>query len=190
MSWLWPGSGRAATWRSCETHVLQRANHPSCLLHPCGGHTGGMSANRRYMPYPPEAVFAVLSDGDRYAGWVVGAHTTAETDPRWPGAGSSFAHQQGARFLHITDETTVRAIDPPLFIEMDAKVRWLLVARVSLSISLVARGSLVVMEETIVGGALRPFADILNPLLHRRNAKALERLERLAAEETAGQRAA
>jgi hypothetical protein len=43
----------------------------------------------------------------------------------------------------------------------------------------------VVMEETIVGGALRPFADILNPLLHPRNAKALERLERLAAEEAA-----
>jgi hypothetical protein len=64
---------------------------------------------------------------------------------------------------------------------MDGKVRRLLVARVSLSISLVARGSLVVMEETIVGGALRPFADLLNPLLHRRNAKALERLERLAA---------
>jgi hypothetical protein len=63
---------------------------------------------------------------------------------------------------------------------MDAKVRWLLVSFDQLG----RGGSLVVMEETIVGGALRPFANIRNPLLHGRNAKALERLERLAAEET------
>jgi hypothetical protein len=60
-----------------------------------GTHCGHVSEPPVYA-LPPEAVFAVLSDGDRYAGWVVGAHTTAGTDPRWPGAGSSFAHR--ARF--------------------------------------------------------------------------------------------
>jgi len=141
-----------------------------------------MSANIRFMPFPPEAIFGILADADRYAGWVVGARASTETDPRWPEPGSSFHHQQGVGPVHLTDTTTVTAVEPPSRIEMEARVRPVVVAQVALTIAPAAGGSLVRMEETIAGGMAKPFAALLDPLVHHRNARGLRRLEMLAAE--------
>lgn len=141
-----------------------------------------MSANIRFMPFPPEAIFAILADADRYADWVVGAKASAETDQRWPEPGSIFHHQQGVGPVHVTDTTTVMHVEPPLRIEMEARVRPMVVAHVSLTIAPAAGGSLVRMQETIAGGMAKPFAALLDPLVHRRNARGLRRLEMLAAE--------
>jgi uncharacterized protein YndB with AHSA1/START domain len=140
-----------------------------------------MSANTRFMPFPPEAIFAILADADLYREWVVGATATFETDPRWPEMGSSFVHQQGFGRLHLTDTTTVTKVDPPTRIEMEARAQPLVIASVAMTLAKVADGSLVRMEETITGGLLRPLADVLDRLVHHRNARALERLEKLTA---------
>jgi uncharacterized protein YndB with AHSA1/START domain len=136
----------------------------------------------RFIPYPPDAVFAILADGDLYAEWVVGARRSAEVDPRWPQPGSTLLHQQGVGPLHVTDTTTVLRAVPPTLLELEARVRPLVTARVEIAIVPVARGSLLRMDETVVGGALRPLAPVLDVGLHRRNAHALNRLERLVAE--------
>jgi hypothetical protein len=141
-----------------------------------------MSSNTRFMPYPPDAIFAVLADGDRYADWVVGTRRSAGVDPRWPQPGSSLLHQQGIGPLRLTDTTTVVSVESPRLLELEARVRPLVVAHVSISIAPLAGGGLVRIEETIVGGALEPMSDLLDRALHRRNAKALERLERAVAE--------
>jgi uncharacterized protein YndB with AHSA1/START domain len=145
-----------------------------------------MSRNRRFMPYQASEVFAVLADGDLYGRWVVGARRTVEADPRWPQPGSTLLHQQGVGPLRITDTTTVIRVEPPTSLELEARVRPLITARVVVSIAPVARGSLVQMEETVVGGALRPLSTVLDVGLHRRNAHALRRLEEVVAERARG----
>jgi anti-anti-sigma regulatory factor len=97
------------------------------------GHTAGMSANRRYMPYPQKRCsrFSQMVIGMPVGWWVRIRPLGQIHGGRGPAVVSPTSRALGS---------TVRAIDPPLFIEMDGKVRRLLVARVSLSISLVARG--------------------------------------------------
>src|SRR5205085_11579519 len=67
---------------------------------PLRGHWGTVATNLRLVPYTQDQVFAVLSDPERYAGWVVGATKTRTIDRAWPQPGSRFAHRQGAGPLH------------------------------------------------------------------------------------------
>jgi hypothetical protein len=138
-----------------------------------------MASNTRFMPYPADAIFAVLADGEAYAEWVVGAQRSAQIDPGWPQPGSTLLHQQGVGPLHLADTTTVLKAEPPSLLRLEARVRPLVIAHVTISLVPVARGALVRMEETVVGGILQPVSSVLDLALHHRNARGLERLERL-----------
>jgi uncharacterized protein YndB with AHSA1/START domain len=46
-----------------------------------------MISTSRPIEATTEQVWAVLSDGWLYAGWVVGASRIREVDPRWPAVG-------------------------------------------------------------------------------------------------------
>jgi uncharacterized protein YndB with AHSA1/START domain len=131
-------------------------------------------------------VFAVLSDPERYAGWVVGAKKTRTIDPEWPQPGSRFSHQQGAGPLHIEDITVVRELDPPNRIVLEAKIRPLLTAQVTLTLDPLSRGTLITMEEVPIGGPVSRLGHLLNGPLHLRNSRALRRLEDQLAEVEAG----
>ena len=127
-------------------------------------------------------MFAVLSDPERYAGWVVGAKKTRTIDPEWPRPGSRFAHQQGAGPLHIEDVTVVRELDAPDRIVLEAKIRPLLTAQVTLTLDPLSRGTLVTMEEVPIGGPVSRLGRLLEGPLHMRNRRALRRLEGQLAE--------
>ena len=141
-----------------------------------------LARNHRLIGFPPEDVFAVLEDPERYGEWVVGARRTAHTDPRWPEPGSRFSHQQGIGPLHVEDVTTVRTIERGRKIELEALVRPFITARVVITVEPVAGASLVTMEEEPTGGLLRPLTPFANWLLRRRNREALRRLELNVAE--------
>jgi uncharacterized protein YndB with AHSA1/START domain len=139
-----------------------------------------MSVNELVIEAPPDEVFAVLADPDLYAEWVVGAHDSRETDPRWPQPGAVFHHEQGIAPLTITDTTSVVSVDPPRRFVLEARVRPLVVALVDVTVEEHPSGSFVRMEERVVGGLLRSVPrGLVDRLLHRRNDRSLRRLRKL-----------
>lgn len=56
---------------------------------------------------PPEAVWAVLSDGWLYANWVVGASRIRDVEHDWPATGSRIHHSVGLWPLLLDDHTKV-----------------------------------------------------------------------------------
>jgi uncharacterized protein YndB with AHSA1/START domain len=141
-----------------------------------------MALNHRFVPHSPEDVYRVLSEPELYDRWVVGAAHSQRLDDAWPEPGSTLRHEQGAGPLRITDVTTVRSADPPTSMVLDAHVRPFLTARVTLTLRAVDGGTVVWMREELVDGPLRHASRLADIVLVRRNAKTLERLERLAAE--------
>ncbi|MDX6532757.1 MAG: hypothetical protein QOF68_501 [Gaiellales bacterium] len=140
-----------------------------------------MSVNEVVIEASPSEVFEVLSTAELYADWVVGAHESQETDPRWPQPGSVFHHKQGFPPLTITDTTSVVSVDPPRRFVLEARVRPLVVALVDISLEEHPSGCLVRMEERVVGGLMRYMPrSLVERLLHRRNDESLSRLREIA----------
>jgi uncharacterized protein YndB with AHSA1/START domain len=134
---------------------------------------------------PPERAFAVLSAPRTYGFWVVGSRAIHDADPRWPAPGATFHHSQGRWPFVIHDTTSVIACDPPRRLELEARVRPLLVSRVVFTLEPDGAGTLVRMEEQPTGGLLElPTRLPPSPqLLEARNLETLRRLRWLAESE-------
>jgi hypothetical protein len=145
-----------------------------------------VATNLRFVPYTQDQVFAVLSTPERYAGWVVGAKKTGVIDPDWPQPGSRFAHQQGAGPLRLNDITVVQALDAPNRIVLEAKIRPLLTAQITLTLDPQPGGTLITMDEVPIGGPVSRLGHLLDAPLRVRNSRALRRLEEQVAEADAG----
>jgi uncharacterized protein YndB with AHSA1/START domain len=131
---------------------------------------------------PPERVFEVLSDPASYSHWVVGSRSVGGHDRDFPARGSAFDHTQGMWPLIVADETEVVDSDPPRRLELMAKVRPFLVARVILELEPEAGGTRVRIDERAEGGLFGPFLR-LPPgpqLIQLRNLEGLRRLRELA----------
>lgn len=131
---------------------------------------------------PPERAYQVLSEPRRYAFWVTGARDVEDADGDWPEVGAEFRHRQGVWPLHIRDTTQVLAAEPSRRLELEVRVRPLLVARVVLTLRPEGDGTRVTMEEVptggLAGGLMRrpPFARFIRA----RNAESLRRLRTIA----------
>jgi uncharacterized protein YndB with AHSA1/START domain len=140
-----------------------------------------MARTERLIPASPERVFAVLSDPDAYADWVVGSDAVRDADPDWPAVGARFHHRVGIGPLKVDDHTEVLAMEPARRLELHAKARPLGTAKVALDLERRGGGTLVTMVED---GGDRLTRLLFNPLTHflvrRRNDESLRRLERLA----------
>ena len=132
----------------------------------------------RYIDAPPERVWVELSQPRTYAHWVVGSRSIESWDPEFPAPGTKFDHTQGKAPLVIRDETVVVDADPPRRIELLAKARPLLVARVILELQPAGRGSDVTMEERAESGLMAPLLRLApgHKLVQARNKEALRRL--------------
>jgi uncharacterized protein YndB with AHSA1/START domain len=133
---------------------------------------------QRHILATPEQVWAELSKPPTYAHWVVGSRTIESWDPEFPAAGSKFNHTQGKAPLVIRDETNVVAADPPRRIELLAKARPLLIARVIIELRPAGDGTEVTMEELAEGGLMAPLIRLPpgQKLTQARNKEALRRL--------------
>jgi uncharacterized protein YndB with AHSA1/START domain len=135
-----------------------------------------------YIDAPPTRVWAELAEPKTYAHWVVGSRTIESWDAGFPAPGTRFEHTQGKAPLVIRDVTEVLSADPPHRIELLAKARPVLVARVIVELRPAGRGTDVTMEELPVSGPLalllrtRPGAALIKP----RNKEALRRLKERA----------
>jgi hypothetical protein len=126
---------------------------------------------------PPDAVFDVLSDGHLYAEWVVGAHHSCPVDPRWPEPGATLVHRSGIPPVTLQDTTSVISADRPGRMRLEARVRPLVIATVDLTIEPHVDGSIVGMEERVVGGLARYAPSWVNhAAFRRRNQASLSRL--------------
>ncbi|HYD08570.1 MAG TPA: SRPBCC family protein [Acidimicrobiales bacterium] len=131
---------------------------------------------------PPEAVFAVLSDGWRYADWVVGAKTIRNVDADWPTPGAKFHHKVGFGPIEIKDSSTLEAIDPPRSMTLNVRARPAGVARVHITLEPDGEGgtNIELDEHPIAGIAKLTDNPIQRTLLRGRNLEALRRLKNLA----------
>ena len=139
-----------------------------------------MATNTREMPVPPERVWAVLADPEKYHEWVVGAKEVRSSEGDWPAKGARFHHTVGIWPLHIRDQTSVMESDRPTSLVLQAKVRPFGFARIDLELSPSARGTQVAMtEEPSAPFVARIARRLFDPVIYVRNGEALRRLEKL-----------
>jgi hypothetical protein len=130
----------------------------------------------------PEDVFAELADGWSFATWVVGAARIREVDSTWPEEGSAIHHSVGAWPMLLDDTTTVRTLDRPHSLTLQARAWPTGEAEVTLLCeSDGPSATRVTMLEHITSGPAKLLPRILlDPVLGARNLEALRRLAFLA----------
>jgi uncharacterized protein YndB with AHSA1/START domain len=142
------------------------------------GYTPLVATNTREMPAPPEQVWAVLADPEKYGKWVVGAKEVRSSEGNWPAKGARFHHTVGIWPLHIRDHTSVMESDRPHRLVLQAKVRPIGFARIELELSASAGGTQVAMtEEPSAPYLARMARRLFDPVIYLRNGEALRRLE-------------
>lgn len=133
------------------------------------------------VPAPPEAVFAVLTDGWNYPAWVVGASHIREVDDGWPAKGSRIHHSIGPWPLVIQDATEVLRTDPPRLFVLEARMWPLGKARVRFELTGDERATTIRMFEVATRGPLSALpVSVQSRLIAPRNRESLRRLARLA----------
>jgi uncharacterized protein YndB with AHSA1/START domain len=126
----------------------------------------------------PEDVFAIFADGSTYSEWVVGAQRIRDVDETWPAPGARLHHSVGVGPITLDDITEVTECEAPYRLVLEAKVRPTGTARVVLQVTIDGSGTRVQMEEAPVGGPARFLPSwIADPLIDRRNDRALARLK-------------
>ena len=130
----------------------------------------------------PAAVWAVLADGFRYPGWVVGTSHMRAVDDSSPDREARLHHASGAWPFLVEDVTEVESSQPRRSLVLLAKVRPLGEARVSVRLAEEGSGCRITMTEDAVSPAARSLvpAWVRHHFLAARNTESLRRLAALA----------
>jgi uncharacterized protein YndB with AHSA1/START domain len=140
-----------------------------------------MARNVTTFPVPIDQVFAVLSDPESYAYWVVGSDSIRAADPSWPAVGAKLHHRIGAGPFKLNDDTEVLEVTAPVHLVLQARARPFGTARVTLDLVDLGDGTQVTMLEGPGDSVSRVlFNPVADALLRRRNDEALRRLGELA----------
>lgn len=140
-----------------------------------------MSVNVTIIPARIDDVFAVLSDPQSYAYWVVGSDRIRDADASWPAVGAKLHHRVGAGPFKLNDNTEVLEVTAPMRLVLQARTRPFGTARVTLDLLDLGDRTRVTMGEGPGDRFSRLlFNPIANALLRRRNDVALRRLDELA----------
>ena len=128
---------------------------------------------------PPDAVYAVLADGRRYAEWVVGAKRIRDVDPSWPKPGSRFHHVVGFGPVEIKDHSEVLEVEPDKRLVLRVRARPAGSAKVELDLVPRGDGTEVRMNEYPTSGLAKTIDNpVFEATLKARNLEALRRLKR------------
>ena len=100
----------------------------------------------------PEQVFAVLTDANAYAEWVVGAKQVRAVDEAWPAPGSAFHHSLGAGPATLNDSTTVAELDAPRRLVLCGRARPLATMAIVLDVHRFGDGTEVTITEQAAAG--------------------------------------
>lgn len=137
-------------------------------------------------------VWAVLADGWRYPGWVVGASRMRAVEVNYPAVGSALHHSVGNWPALLDDETRVVDCEEGYRLVLEAKTRPVGTARVTMTLADGPHGgTLMEMEEDVSVGPARLLPRPLRQaLIVRRNTESLRRLALLAERATSPQSSA
>jgi uncharacterized protein YndB with AHSA1/START domain len=136
---------------------------------------------QRRIDAAPRDVFAVLTDGWSYAGWVVGASTIRSVDKGFPLPGNRIHHSVGSWPVLLHDTTQVLEFEPDRRLKLEARGWPLGQATVEFTVEPVEGGSLVRMAEDASQGPgkLAPLP-LRRLAIMPRNRETLRRLSYLA----------
>jgi uncharacterized protein YndB with AHSA1/START domain len=135
----------------------------------------------KHIAAAPERVWAELSDGWMFTGWVVGATHIRGVDEGWPEPGTRLHHQVGAWPLVLSDTTQVLECEEPSRLVLQARAWPVGEARVVLTLEADGDGTLVRMAERPTHGLAKALhTPLQDALLRRRNTESLERLACIA----------
>ncbi|MFF9063377.1 SRPBCC family protein [Streptomyces sp. NPDC101213] len=130
-----------------------------------------MAVRHRLIKTSPRRVWTVLSDGDRYADWVVG---TAESTPvrgQWPQVGAEIGYEVRIGPVRLGNRTVVRRCEEGTALELEARAGALGTARIAIELRPWGEHCLVIVDEHPlqgVGGALHNVGvEALIQLRHR-----------------------
>lgn len=144
-----------------------------------------MSYTTGFARAPIEAVFGLLAHPKRYEQFVVGNSTIRRFDPVWPAEGTTFHHTLGVKPFVIKDKTISLATDHATYLVMETRMSVLGASITSFQLTPVANGTQIDLYEEAIRG---PFAWLwsrpVDALLRGRNRRLLDRLTRLAEDET------
>lgn len=139
----------------------------------------GMREITTELPVPVEAAWAVIADPDTYPRWLVGAVEILSVDNAWPAPGASFRHRVGlAGPLTTQDSTTVKSIEAPHRLVLEARARPFGRAHVEIDVRSSRTGCEIAMREGILAPLTR-LTPLLQPLIVARNQKSLRLLREL-----------
>ncbi len=129
---------------------------------------------------PPEQVFAILADANRYADFVVGSRHIRDADLGWPDAGSTFHHSLGWGVTLIRDSTSVVESEPPTRLVLHTGMGRFGAARTEFRLEPLGDRTRVEVEEIPSEGlvALPGIASLVAGLIWIRNKETLRRLQK------------
>lgn len=119
------------------------------------------TAARKYTRATPAQVWAVLSDGYRYADWVHGTKEIRDVDAGWPNEGTCLHYTAGVGPLTHKGETTVRDSQTLRHLELEVHAWPAGTVRVDIVIEQSGGGSIVTLDEYPLRG---PAKLLHNPL--------------------------
>ncbi|MEU4505642.1 SRPBCC family protein [Streptomyces sp. NPDC024089] len=143
-----------------------------------------MAVRHKLIAREPSVLWAVLEDESRYADWVVGTLDSAPGSGRWPEVGSSIEYTVRVGPKEFHGHTTVRRLDAPHALELEAHGGPLGTARIAFDIRPWGDKTLVILDEHPLrglGGSLHntvvdAFAQLRHRSMLRRLAEVVEGL--------------
>ncbi|KQZ19874.1 SRPBCC family protein [Streptomyces clavifer] len=106
-----------------------------------------MAVRHKLVRRSTDAVWAVLSDGERYDRWVVGTAESHPAEGRWPEVGSTIAYRVRIGPFELDNETVVRRCEPPRILELEVNSGWLGTARVAIDVRPWGDDTLLIVDE-------------------------------------------
>ncbi|MFD7004180.1 SRPBCC family protein, partial [Streptomyces mirabilis] len=79
-----------------------------------------MAVRHRLIRKPPEDVWEVLSDVERYGDWVVGTSRVERDEGQWPELGAALRYEIKIGPLTLHNRTVVRRSEPTTVLELEA----------------------------------------------------------------------
>ncbi|MET9479250.1 SRPBCC family protein [Streptomyces sp. NPDC006638] len=142
-----------------------------------------MAVRHQLIARSPEAVWAVLSDASRYADWVVGTSETEPAEGHWPEVGSSLAYTVRLGPRSFEGHTTVRRLEPPRILELEAHSGPLGTARIAMDVRPWGEQTLVIVDEhPLRGWGALAHNVVLDALIQLRHRSMLGRLAKVVEE--------
>ncbi|MFG7946772.1 MULTISPECIES: SRPBCC family protein [Streptomyces] len=112
-----------------------------------------MAVRHRLIRKPPEDVWAVLADVERYGDWVVGASQAGTGEGTWPEPGAALRYRIKLGPFALHNQTVVRRSEPDTVLELEVFSGPLGTARIAMELRPWGEDTLLIFDEHPLRGA-------------------------------------